>query len=197
MRHAATKNVFSYWLRLRGVRVAPERDAINPIDIGRHLADILLLEKSEDGQFRFRIAGSRICALFGQELRGEKMTATVIPHAEADLVDMLGIVTGDALPVIAGVSALTGDRNTLDGELLLLPLTHNGRTDDRLLGILTFNTDHRLLSGTCFGLDILSFRVLGEQEPRFFHPLEPDLPMEARATAARRGHLTVLDGGLS
>ncbi|MCA0422704.1 MAG: PAS domain-containing protein, partial [Proteobacteria bacterium] len=59
MRHQGTKHIFAYWQRLKGRRIAAERADFNPGDVGRFLADVILLEQSGAGRWTFRIAGSR------------------------------------------------------------------------------------------------------------------------------------------
>lgn len=195
MRYAATKHLFSYWRRLRGGKPAPERVALNPADIGRFLGDLMLLEKGEGRDYRFRIAGSRLCSLYGSELRGRTITDILLPQSDADVAEMISAVTEDCLPVIAGVSVLLTDGASIDAEMILLPLSHEGRTDGRILGALTFRTQERLAQGACAGIDVLSFRVVHDGDQHGLHPVEPVLPLGA-GVAERRGHLTVLLGGL-
>lgn len=196
MRHPASKQLFFYWNRLRGARPAPERAEFNPTVVPGLLTDIFMLEPMAAGLYQVRLAGSRLCALFGQELRGEPALHLVTPAAEADLTEMLAIVTGDVAPVIAGISAVMPDGMSLEGELLLLPLLLGGHSSDRLIGSITFPPAARRPVDASVGLEILSFRVINEAEMANLPPLVPDLPIDVRHLTARRGHLTVLDGGL-
>lgn len=196
MRHAATKHIYAHWRRLKGRRAAPERQEFNPADIGRHLGDLLLLESAGQGGWTFRIAGSRLCALYGSELRGRAFTKILLPQADEDAEEMLNAASVEGHPVIAGVTLMFVDGTNLGGELLLLPLLHEGRLDTRMLGALTFRPQDRLASGLSAGMDILSFRVLREEfgNPGF-HAVDASGPLDA-AVLERRGHLTVLRGGL-
>ncbi len=47
-----------------------ERAEIEPAAIGRLLGDIFLLENSENPRYAVRLAGTRLCALIGHEMRG-------------------------------------------------------------------------------------------------------------------------------
>jgi len=196
MRHQGTKHIFAYWQRLKGRRIAAERADFNPGDVGRFLADVILLEQSGAGRWTFRIAGSRLCALFGGEMRGQDFTAILLPQADADAAEMLGVVSEEALPVVAGLTMLFANGAAAAGELLLLPMLHEGRTDHRILGVLTFNPRERLVPGISAGIDILSFRVVRESDDcQALLPVEPELPFGA-VVMEKRGHLTVLKGGL-
>ena len=62
--------LFHYWNRLRDGRAAPKRTEIEPADIKSLLADTFILEKDTRGEAVFRLAGTRLCAIYGRELKG-------------------------------------------------------------------------------------------------------------------------------
>ena len=62
--------LFQYWNRLRAGRAAPKRTEIEPADIKTLLADTFILEKDARGEAVFRLAGTRLCASYGRELKG-------------------------------------------------------------------------------------------------------------------------------
>jgi hypothetical protein len=73
MKHATTRMIFAYWDALRGERSAPERGEIEPGEIRHVLADTFVLEVAPERIATIRLAGTRICAFFGRELRGESI----------------------------------------------------------------------------------------------------------------------------
>jgi hypothetical protein len=75
MRHDGTSDLFAYWNRLRGTRAAPERKEIAPASIGSRLADTFILQTIGASEPRFRLAGTRICSVYGQELKGLAFTS--------------------------------------------------------------------------------------------------------------------------
>ena len=70
MKLDGTIALFQYWNRLRAGRVAPKRTEIEPADIKTLLADTFILEKDARGEAVFRLAGTRLCASYGRELKG-------------------------------------------------------------------------------------------------------------------------------
>ena len=62
--------LFQYWNRLRDGRPAPKRTEIEPADIKSLLADTFILERDTRGEAVFRLAGTRLCAIYGRELKG-------------------------------------------------------------------------------------------------------------------------------
>jgi hypothetical protein len=65
MRHAATRELFSYWTRLRGERVVPERSDIDPAAIRGILADTFILAVDPAREFPLPLSGTRFNAFFG------------------------------------------------------------------------------------------------------------------------------------
>ena len=68
MKTTNAQAIFAYWDRLRGARSAPERGEIEPGAVRHALLDTFILENGADG-LTIRLAGTRLCALFGGELK--------------------------------------------------------------------------------------------------------------------------------
>ena len=68
MKHASTQALFDYWNQQRGRRWAPIRSDIDPADIRHVLGDIFMVVSDFAGDIRFRLAGTRVCALFAREI---------------------------------------------------------------------------------------------------------------------------------
>ncbi|MFN3674007.1 MAG: PAS domain-containing protein, partial [Bosea sp. (in: a-proteobacteria)] len=86
----------------------------------------------------FRLAGTRLCALMGGELRGRAFTA-LWPDVEAqgEIRRLVQTVMDDTAGAVAGLSAETESGHPIYLELLLLPLRYRGRTHERILGALS------------------------------------------------------------
>ena len=134
MKNLSTRLVYDYWNELRGDRAAPERGEIEPGALRHALADTFVLENEPIGPV-FRLAGTRVCALFGGELRGRSFTA-LWPEVEAqgEIGRLVRTVMDESAGAVAGLSAETVDGAPIYLELLLLPLRYRGRTHARLLG---------------------------------------------------------------
>jgi len=137
MKHAATRMLFSYWDGLRGERAAPDRGEIEPGEIRHVLADTFILELAPDRTPELRLAGTRLCALFGGELRGRPFDGLWTDGARRDPRRWLDIVVDETAGVVAGLTGTTADGDTIDLELILLPLRHRGKTHSRVLGALS------------------------------------------------------------
>lgn len=188
MRHAATRILFAYWDSLRGERTAPERGEIEPGAIRHILANTFILEVDVIGSAAFRLAGTRLCALAGGELKGRAFASLWREEAASEVAHLLDTVLDDAAGVIGGVSGATARGATVNLELLLLPLRHRGKTHARMLGALS-----PLFVPTWLGLDpVVSLTTLSL---RMIWPSGRDPDAAERARLDRRRHLVVHQGG--
>ena len=71
MKHAASRELYTYWQALRGRRPAPQRAEIEPGAIRHVLSEAFIVALDRGAGYPFRLAGTRVCALFGRELKGE------------------------------------------------------------------------------------------------------------------------------
>ena len=136
MKHASTRAIFDYWNRQRGKRAAPDRSDIDPADIRHALGDTFMLAADFVDDIRFRLAGTRVCALFTREIKGEAFNAQWSESSSEHIEDLLAVVINEKIGVVAGIIGRTESGDEVELELLLLPLTHAGQTRVRALGVL-------------------------------------------------------------
>jgi hypothetical protein len=201
MKHAATRTLFAYWNSLRGERTAPERSEIDPVAIRDILADTFVCEVDTQAGHPFRLAGTRLCGLFGRELKGRGFaslwdpgTGSVGARESARLVDA---VLAESRPVVAGLHGTTRGLKELDLELLLLPLRHGGKTHSRLLGCLSPSQPAPWAGlDPVAQLDVASVRVIRSLDGLGdIAVLVPAAPSPSRPAPERRGLFTVYRGG--
>lgn len=161
MKNTSTRLVFDYWDQLRGERAAPERGEIEPGALRHALADTFILENEPIGPV-FRLAGTRVCALLGEELRGRAFTALWQDvQTQADMRRLAETVMGETAGAVAGLSGETALGSPLYLELLLLPLRYRGRTNARMLGALSPASAPAWLGlDTLISMRMISLRML-------------------------------------
>lgn len=209
MKQKGSIELFQYWDRLRDGRPAPKRTDIEPADIKSLLADTFILEKDARGEAVFRLAGTRLCATFGRELKGFAFSSLWMPKDERVVARLAhGAFLAKSVVVISfeGISR-AGRSNAF--ELLLLPLD-GGIDHPRSLGAVTpVERPFWLGADPIVECRIGSLRVVDpEREPLFLKnrpevvvpSLSPSLDEgESIARTSAKGrrirHLLVLDGG--
>ncbi len=190
MKHPSVRALHAYWDRLRAGRAAPERAEIEPSQIGRLLGDVFLLENSENPRYAVRLAGTRLCALIGHELRGRSFGAFFAADDRPTLFGLLEGVADGQMPAVASLTGETDDDRSLDLEMILLPLRHRGKTHARMLGgIVPLDVPYWTGTAPIARLRIKSLRMLVSEDAD-----GADFTGLRRPGAAR---LRVVQGGLS
>ncbi|WP_203423188.1 PAS domain-containing protein [Sinorhizobium sp. BG8] len=134
MRTRVATQIYEYWNRLRGDRELPDRKDIEPADVRGILPDLFILEQAGRFAPRFRLAGTRLCANFGRELRG-----IGFPDLwSAESVNRTARITENVMrcrtPAVMQVSAYGQSASGTEAEVVLLPLSSQGGACDRVLG---------------------------------------------------------------
>ena len=122
MKHAASRELYAYWEERRGKRSAPERAEIEPGAIRQVLSDAFILALDGGAGHPFRLAGTRVCALFGRELKSEPFIGLWAAASQPTVSDLLAILDEERVGTVAGVTAQSADGEPIELELLLLPL---------------------------------------------------------------------------
>src|SRR5262249_42316291 len=139
-----------------------------------------------------RLAGTRVCALFGRELKNERFIDMWSAASRAMVADLLDSVADEATGLVASASGRTAEGWAQDVELVLLPLAHRGDTHARMIGALA-------PLSTPFWLGATRLGPLTLGNIRHLDPVQ-EMSTAARLvagdkSAARRAAFTVYEGG--
>ena len=201
--------LFHYWNRLRKGRPAPKRTEIEPADIKTLLTDTFILERDTRGEAVFRLAGTRLCAMYGRELKGFSFPS-LWREKDQRLVARLayGVFESDNVVVIA-FDGISRNKRSNPFEMVILPLD-GGVDSPRSLGAMSAaQKPFWLGADPIVEARVESVRVVDpDREPMFLKnrpaidvpalsPSELPSPEGDRRKAGSRRirHLLVFDGG--
>lgn len=136
MRHKTTETVFNYFNTLRAGRSAPLRTEIDPAALKSVLPDLFIMEKGRDGIIRFRLAGTRVCAMLGQEMRDRTFSDIWDPAVRHRMRLAADTVLANRKALEIAVTAVDADGIALSLEMLMLPLFSRVDHCDRIFGSL-------------------------------------------------------------
>lgn len=209
MKHEHTNELYIYWNRIRGHRVAPSRSAIEPADIRTTLKDTFILKVDQPNNYEFRLAGTRTCSLLGREVKNLNFLRLFDDRSADALKTMLHSTCVDATVNVLGLIGKNAAGQTIPLEMLILPLKLNGRTDARIMGCLApLKMPHWAGLQPISQLQLASLRMImpHQHNVEISRPLCIDEEVEEliftsaipneQKNARKVGHLTVLDGGL-
>lgn len=140
MRQQTTIEIFEYWNRIRGAADAPLKSQVEPSAVPHLLQSLFILETREDGDIGFRLAGTRICDLFGRDLRGERFSS-LWPHGQNEDIERTAMgVMDHAMPALFNATGYSTVGHQASFEIVMMPLRSPQGGCDRLLGAIAPTT---------------------------------------------------------
>ncbi|PSM20172.1 PAS domain-containing protein [Nitratireductor sp. StC3] len=207
MKLDGTIALFQYWDRLRNGRPAPRRAEIEPADIKSMLADTFILEQDSRGAAVFRLAGTRLCAAYGRELKGFAFSSLWAGRDQSLAARLAAGALREKSVSVTNFEGITQQGRSCGFELLLLPL-EGGVDSPRSLGSLApVEKPYWLGNDPILESRIDSMRIVDpDREPLFLKNgpaiTVPSLVPSAGTLSSGQGakrrrfkHLVVIEGG--
>jgi hypothetical protein len=160
MKQRTLQILYTYWNGLRAGRIAPPRLEIDPSRIGAILPEIFLLERVDTATYWYRLAGTRLCEMFGSELRGTNMLDGWAAADRTLLAQDLALVCEQGAVVHLVVEGSADSTRRVQLETILLPLMHSDNAIGRVIGAMS-----AVASPHWLGHDHLRDKRLVSREP--------------------------------
>jgi hypothetical protein len=145
MKQRTTQTLYAYWNDLRAGRIAPRRLEIEPSGIGSILPETFMLERTGRATYQYRLAGTRLCEIFGTELRGTDILAGWNPSDRAAIASNLVSTCEQGGVTLLTMEAGADTARRVQVEVIMLPLMHANNVMDRVIGAMsTLTSPHWL-----------------------------------------------------
>ncbi|MEO1543417.1 MAG: PAS domain-containing protein [Pseudomonadota bacterium] len=209
MQRATSLELYRYWNIVRGQRPAPKRFEIEPSDISDLLPETLILETQHDSDYRYRLAGTRICELFGREFRGSGFLDQWDEPDRTTLFRRLRLIKERGAVLCFEFEIKSAHGHTAILECLMLPLQHGSRRVERFLGCMGPIADapwigeHEIVARKLGSFEILWPDTIDAQTVDHTSsnlPQDAMMPLPirtARIVRDKRRQFRVYDGGLA
>src|SRR6202000_2236762 len=91
MKHPSSREFFAYWDEKRGLARAPDRSEIEPGAVRELLGDIFVLSCDAAAGYPFRVAGTRVCALLGCDLKDKSFAALFGRESRREIEEIVAV----------------------------------------------------------------------------------------------------------
>jgi hypothetical protein len=133
---SSLQTLYSYWNEVRAGRLAPQRLEIEPSRITAILSQTFMLEIAGADAFPYRLAGTRLCEMFGAELRGKDFLDGWSEEDRRVLQGRLATVRAQGAVAHLILEGGLDAAHRLEFEANLLPLLHAGEIT-RIIGAMS------------------------------------------------------------
>lgn len=206
MKLQTTKYLYEYWNELRGKRIAPVRQELDPGVLKDILPNLFLLDRVSSSEYNFRLAGAFTSNIFGEELRDKNFLDLWNENDKGSFVSLFNTLSEQGAAIICGLKGKTADE-TISFELLALPLFHaQGEYCSSIIGSFGFTEDvESKLFLPIEEVEMVSLRVIWPVEKKTNKskvvvneampvPLEAAQPTSGDHVA-RRARFKIIEGG--
>lgn len=179
--HPSSRRLFRYWEGLRAERAYPAREDIEFPVIKDLLPDMVVIDRDYiRGSFRFRLAGSHVCALFDTNLTGTDVTSGWPGFERAAITKHLEACIRDYQPAVLRVRLGYEKVDTAAAELLLLPVQMRAAETLQIMGgVFSFRPQQQFVQSALISRELVSTRTIWTEHstvPRTAARAAPVLP---------------------
>ncbi|BCW88331.1 hypothetical protein sos41_14700 [Alphaproteobacteria bacterium SO-S41] len=193
MRQTAAKAILSYWQAIAPeAGGAPAHATVEPRALKAQLPDLFLVERLDRAVFAFRLAGTRLCARYGRELRDHDFVRLWPAAQQGEILAQLNRCLQTAQPVMLRGVAATLDGKPVGFEIVLMPLTDAEGRATRVLGAMLTDDDKALRDGAI----LISQRLENSSDAADYERALEDASSAAfsKARETKVSFLRVVDG---
>jgi hypothetical protein len=201
---SSLQTLYSYWNEVRKDRIAPQRLEIEPSRIAAILSETFMLEVLKPGVYPYRLAGTRLCEMFGSELRGKNFLDGWGEEDRRGLESRLATISEQGAVAHLTLEGIVDARHRVELEANLLPLQHGGKISRIIGAVSVTSAPHWLGSAPLRNLRVKQHRLVwpdGRPHASALRssgqaPLLPALaPPDAGAVKADQRRFRVVEGG--
>ena len=184
-----------YWRQIRGAALVPARSDVDPMQIDDLLPDCFIIERVAPSVLRMRVAGSRLSDALGLDLRGMPLSAMFLPVGREALARLSApVFDGPCIVEMPVRSPGRIGRDTLEGRMILLPLTDRDGRVTRAMGAMVWNGEIGTGGGRRFTVPDGRLRCDDPGVPMTAPlPMNPDTPAAPTAPTGRPALRLVVD----
>jgi hypothetical protein len=193
MKHRNSHLLVGYWSRLRRGRAVPDQTEIDPRAIKRMLSYVFILDAKDVERPVYRLAGTSLCERFGAELKGISFLSQWEGQSRSALAGLLKQSLAARQPLCLSSIAATAECGMVEFETVLAPITFNGETPTRFLGLVQVLTDINALAGKPIAFErLIGSQMIREDDPVPAADFPPPPPLEALRGHPKAPHLRLV-----
>ncbi|WP_051540771.1 PAS domain-containing protein [Ahrensia sp. 13_GOM-1096m] len=197
MLHNGTTQLFDYWNAVKGNRTAPLRSEIAPAAISSILPSTFILHQDDTGQMVFRLAGTALCLLFSEELKGKPFDHLLDQDDRNLMRRTLSSLQTEMVAVVLQLDGTSERGRSVQIEALLLPMMDE---EPRILGCLhTMDMPYWIGAEALMSLTISNLRIIDAGKELISLHNRPAVALSQRKAAPQpfqsSSKFAVLQGG--
>jgi hypothetical protein len=193
--HPGSRYLFRQWEMLRAERACPTREDFDFGQLKTIMPDMIVVDRDYlRSSFKFRLAGTRVCALFNRNLTGNNVLDGW-DSFEADLMSRhLMTVINQQQPAVIRMRLTTDRSQIVAAEMLALPVQMRDSHRIQMIGgLFPFRAASTLGHTEISTQELVSARVIWTEHQMALERAAPQQNLRPLPDALRK--FTLIDGG--
>jgi hypothetical protein len=193
--HPGSRNLFRQWEMLRAERACPTREDFDFGQIKTIMPDMVIIDRDYlRNSFKFRLAGTRVCLLFNQNITGGNVLAGW-DGFESDVISRhLLTVINQQQPAVVRMRLTTDRGQVIAAELVALPVQMRDSHRIQIIGgVFPFRAAQSLGHAGVTQRELVSARVIWTEHQAPLERAVPEQGLPPLPQSIRK--LTLIDGG--
>lgn len=138
LKSPVTRKGLRYWHSRCGEHSLPSRNDIDPSQLKTILPNMCFLSVLDDGDYQFRLLGTKMRDFLSGDYTGLKLSEVEALQPADLLIENFSTCLETRKPVLANTPYVGPKKEIAELEDIILPLSEDGMTVDRLLVIVDF-----------------------------------------------------------
>jgi hypothetical protein len=139
LRDTPLADCFAFWRSRRAGLAVPPKSTIDPVAMPLHIIPfVFLYERTAEGRFRCRLAGTAVCNAFQNDPTGRHLDEMILPAVLPSRTRLFEGVVERTLPVAYGGNVAEPGRTWVKFRRLMMPIAIRGTEADGIFGMVIF-----------------------------------------------------------
>lgn len=198
--HPGSRYLFRHWESVRGEQSAPLKSDIDLKHLKDHLPHIGILQRHAlKSSYRWRLAGTAICRLFGSEVTNAEFMADWHEFERKTIAQALDSTVGGHQPCVARLKAQNKYGDIVGLELLALPvITKQAHVTHLLVGLSQFRELDKIHPRALTDFELSRLKMIWTEHAKAkVHSVLAHDPHAIQTGAPERPVFRVIEGGLN
>lgn len=197
--HPSSRILFRFWEAARGEMSAAKKQDLQLARISKILANVCILERDRLRQsFKWRLAGTGVCNIWGQELTGKDVLQNWPEFEKQTMASGFDMVLAMLQPCVARLKVISEHGNELGIEFLGLPIQDVKSGDIQILAsIVGFQNPDWLGTQHLAGFELSTIRKIWTESLPGDELARPVSSLPGRDSRDLPPFLKIIDGGMS
>jgi hypothetical protein len=125
-----------YWRSRSEAPSIPSRSQIDPLEMRQFLSKALMIDVDGEGEFTYRLCGTHVAAINGKDLTGQRASEANLGASSQQFIEVYQRAIRGRDPILFTGHLWWQDRQWVGFEQIILPLSTDGLTVDKLMCII-------------------------------------------------------------